>query len=150
MGIMTLWRDPELQPGFRGRLIDLGSLCLATKWITYKGIARIFKGAAPGEGRGGNGRSCFHAKQHAAIPGALRSRAVRVWGRGWSDLILQNPLTRLPCLAPSGPQWHLSLPGILVPALSLLQPPHSAAHPTPLPFPSGVTPRSYLTPGLLH
>lgn len=84
MGIMTLWRDPELQPGFRGRLIDLGSLCLATKRTTYKGIARIFKGAAPGEGRGGNGRSCFHAKQHAVIPGALRSRAVRVVGRGWS------------------------------------------------------------------
>lgn len=96
---MTLWRDPKLQPGFRGRLRDLGSLCLATKRTTYKGIARIFKGAAPGEGRGGNGRSCFHAKQHAAIPEALHSRGMPV-GRGEDGqyLILQNPLTRLPCL----------------------------------------------------
>ena len=48
----------------------LGSQCLATEQTTCKGIARIFKGAEPEEGRGGNGRSCFHVKQQAVIPEA--------------------------------------------------------------------------------
>lgn len=48
----------------------LGSQCLATEQTTCKAIARIVKGAEAEEGRGGDGRSCFLAKQQAVIPEA--------------------------------------------------------------------------------
>ena len=118
MGVITLWRDPKLQPGFRGRFIDLGSLCLATKQTTYKGIVGVFKGAAPGEGKGGN-RSCFHAKQHAVIPEALHSRDV-CWGeRGWS------------VSDPTEPTHPAPLLGSLVSSVA----PFATQHSCPCPYP---------------